>query len=166
MDKFIKKWKKERRKKEGRKRDSLDLRKGMACKDYMTQTFNVRNLAKLLPSQHKPHITFLKCVCRNLGNPVKAPFSHPGSACWHWGSTSLSKGHQVRDRVQLCVQGNFVEGSLWMLVSWCWLESIVMPCWAKRRAGYFHTVPSPPLHSTNSSFHPGKCLVEGRIYDS
>ena len=36
------------KKEEGRKRDSLDLRKGMACKDYMTQTFNVRNLAKLL----------------------------------------------------------------------------------------------------------------------
>lgn len=61
-------------------------------------------------------MTFFKCVCRNLGNPAKAPFSQPGGACWQFGSTSLSKGHQVRDRVQLCVQCSTVGGTPWVLL--------------------------------------------------
>ena len=109
----------------------------------------------LWPSQHKPPRTFFQCVCSNLGNPAKAPFSLPGGTRWRFGSTSLSKGRQARDPVQLCVQRGTVGGFLWVT------SPLRLGSPAHGGAGHFPTAP-PRKFSSASRKTPGG----GRADDS
>lgn len=112
----------------------------------------------LLLSRHKPHMAFFKSCLQKPRNP-RSCLSAPGGACWQCGSTSLSKDHQARDRVQARVHCGTVRGSLWVLVP------VPAGKHGWRPAGHSWILPTDPSLPLPSTFFFSSRKTPGRGED-